>query len=279
MAANAFLDAVAASRPDGLAIHWGIWADTGMAARAYGRVAAPAAPRGDTHPLLGTQVDDDGGTAFEASYSPQDLWVLREHRVADRCVLPGTAYIEIARAAMAQLHPGSGVEIRSLSFEEAMVFEGGASRQVRVDLRRGGDGYEFRVRSRADSGEAWQQHARATVACLRGTLQPHAQRPTGAWRDGELPQGGVEFGPRWHNIARMQLGGRHGVAEMALAERFATDLQPYALHPAVTDIACTFGRVQADVEGREAVLRRRAQLDAADAAQRQRGHDADAVHR
>ncbi|MBA2964701.1 MULTISPECIES: type I polyketide synthase [Ramlibacter] len=254
VAANAFLDAVAAARPDGLAIHWGIWADTGMAARAYGRAAPPAVSPGDHHPLLGTQVDDDTGTAFEATYGANDLWVLREHRVADRSVLPGTAYIEIARAAMAQLHPGAGVEIRSLSFEEAMVFEPGASRQVRIDLRRGGDGYEFLVRSRSDSAEPWQQHARATVARLRGTLAPHAQRPSGSWREGELPQGGVEFGPRWHNIARMQLGGKHGVAEMALAERYATDLQPYALHPAVTDMACTFGLQLLDPAQRKDML-------------------------
>ena len=41
----------------------------------------------------------------------------------------------------------------------------------------------------------------------------------------------------------------------------------------------TLGRVQRDVERREAVLRRALELDAADAAQRQRGHDPDAVHR
>src|SRR4030095_10451854 len=34
--ANAFLDSLAASRKDGLAIRWGIWGDRGMAARAYG---------------------------------------------------------------------------------------------------------------------------------------------------------------------------------------------------------------------------------------------------
>jgi acyl transferase domain-containing protein/thioesterase domain-containing protein len=240
VAANAFLDALAAARPDGLAIHWGIWGDRGMAARAYGKVA-PAPGGGATHPLLGKQVDADTGPAFEAVYDSQDLWVLREHTVAGRPVLPGTAYIEIARAAMAQLHPGSGIEIRSLSFEEAMVFDAGGRRLVRVDLRRSGDGYEFLVRSRADAAEHWQQHARATVGRLKGSLAPNAQRPSGQWREGELPQQGVAFGPRWHNIARMQLEGRRGIAEMALPERFAADLQPYALHPAVTDIAATFG--------------------------------------
>ena len=240
VAANAFLDALAASRPDGLAIHWGIWGDKGMAARAYERTAAASAGQG-AHPLLGMPVQADTGPAFEATYSAHDLWVLREHVVAERPVLPGTAYIEIARAAMAQLHPGAGVEIRSLSFEKAMVFEPGGSRQVRIELRRRGDSYDFLVRSRAEAAEPWQQHARATVGRFKGTLAPNAQKPAGSWRDGELPQQGVAFGPRWHNIVRMQLDGRRGSAEMALNERFAADLQPYALHPAVTDIAATFG--------------------------------------
>ncbi len=135
VAANAFLDALAASRPDGLSIHWGVWGDTGMAARAYGHsVAADTAIQG-LHPLLGVQVDSENGAAFEATYSPAGLWVLQEHCVAGRPVLPGTAYIEIARAAMAVLHPGAAVELRSLSFEEAMVFDERSTRLVRIELR------------------------------------------------------------------------------------------------------------------------------------------------
>lgn len=253
VAANAFLDALAAARPDGLAIHWGIWGDKGMAARAYGRTTTAPSPQGG-HPLLGVRRDGEGGPAFEATYSAQDLWVLREHAVAGRPVLPGTAYIEIARAAMAQLHPGADVEIRSLSFEEAMVFDAGGRREVRIEMQRSGEGYEFTVRSRAEAREPWQEHARAKVQQFKGTLAPNTQRAGGAWRDGELPQQGVAFGPRWHNIARMQLDGRRGVAEMALPERFAADLQPYALHPAVTDIAATFGLHLLDARQRQANL-------------------------
>ncbi|TFZ03968.1 type I polyketide synthase [Ramlibacter humi] len=253
VAANAFLDAIAAARPDGLAIHWGIWGDRGMAARAYGGATAAPAPQ-DAHPLLGVRADGDDGPAFEARYSANDLWVLREHAVAGRPVLPGTAYIEIARAAMAQLHPGAGVEIRSLSFEEAMVFDEHGKRDVRIELHGGGDSYEFLVRSRADSREPWLEHARAKVGRFKGTLAPNAQRPTGEWREGALPQGGVAFGPRWHNITRMRLEGRHGIAEMALPERYAADLQPYALHPAVTDIAATFGLQLLDGSQRQGSL-------------------------
>ena len=124
VAANAFVDSLAASRPDGLAVHWGVWGDRGMAVRAYGRHSLGHEAPKEGHPLLGLQVDSENGAAFEATYSSGDLWVLREHAVAGRPVLPGTAYIEIARAAMAVLHPGAAVEIRSLSFEEAMVFDG-----------------------------------------------------------------------------------------------------------------------------------------------------------
>ncbi len=241
VAANAFLDALAASRPDGLAIHWGIWSDTGMAARAYGRAHAAPAPASDAHPLLGEPVTTEQGLAFETRCDPEALWVLREHRVGVRAVLPGTAYIEIARAAMARLHPGSAVEIRSLSFEEAMVFAPGTPRQLRVDLRRAGSDYEFLVRSRSREDEPWQQHARATVGRWNGQLAPATRKPADGWEPGTLPQAGVDFGPRWHNVARLHRGGRRAVAEMALDERYAADLQPWALHPALTDIACTAG--------------------------------------
>ncbi|HYF42674.1 MAG TPA: SDR family NAD(P)-dependent oxidoreductase [Ramlibacter sp.] len=239
VAANAFLDALAASRPDGLSVHWGIWSDTGMAARAYGGATVQADPA--LHPLLGARVEADAGAAFEASYSAAELWVLQEHTVAGRPVLPGTAYVEIARAALQALHPGCGVEIRSLSFEEAMVFEPGGRRQVRVELQPAGQEFDFRVRSRAHPGEPWQEHARAHVGRFDGHMIKGAVLGAGAWRAGEVPQQGVAFGPRWHSIARMQVGGRHGTAEMELPEVFEADLASYGCHPAVTDMAATFG--------------------------------------
>lgn len=242
VAANAFLDALAASRPDGLSVHWGIWGGKGMAARAYGGKADAQSGVPALHPLLGHRVDSDEGTAFEASYDAGELWVLQEHCVAGRPVLPGTAYIEIARAAMAVLHPGSGVEIRSLSFEEAMVFEPSGRRQVRVDLRPSGKGYDFVVRSRGNAHDEWLEHARAGVSVFSGKLaRSAALKEGGTWQPGELPQQGVAFGPRWHNILRMQLGGRHGTAEMELPQQFAADLGDYASHPALTDMAATFG--------------------------------------
>jgi acyl transferase domain-containing protein/thioesterase domain-containing protein/acyl carrier protein len=242
VAANAFMDALAASRPDGLSLHWGIWGDQGMAARAYGQAPAAYGLQTALHPLLGVQVGSEQGAAFEATYLPKALWVLQEHSVAGRLVLPGTAYIEIARAAMVLLHPGTAIEINALSFEAAMVFEGPAARSVRVELRRSGEAYEFLVRSRATPEQPWLEHARARVSVFLGSLAAAAPPTGGAWRSGEIPQAQrIAFGARWRNIARMQLAERSAIAEMELAEPFAGDLATYAAHPALLDMAATFG--------------------------------------
>ncbi|MES2784438.1 MAG: beta-ketoacyl synthase N-terminal-like domain-containing protein [Pseudomonadota bacterium] len=245
VAANAFLDALAASRSDGLCIRWGIWGDRGMAARTYGHLGiAPEAQQG-VHPLLGAQIDADDGASFEAVYSSRDLWVLREHALAGHPghpVLPGTAYIEIAHAAMMVLHPGAAVEIRSLSFEEAMVFDAQAPRLVRVEMRQDSTGYDFVVRSRAMSDERWLEHARASVGIFHGRLATAAVPSQAAWLPGAIPQErSVDFGPRWRNIARMQLGERIATAELQLPAQYACDLTEYAMHPAVVDMAATFG--------------------------------------
>ena len=243
VAANAFMDALAASRADGLSLHWGIWGDQGMAARAYGQ-ASPATLglQKTLHPLLGVQVSHHSGAAFEATYAAGSLWVLQEHAVAGHAVLPGTAYIEMALAAMTQLHPGAAVEINALSFEEAMVFPGASARTVRIELRDSGEAYDFLVRSRAAPDQHWLEHARARVSIFRGSLAAAAPLPTGEWRVGEIPQAQpLEFGARWHNIARMRLGERSAVAEMELAAPFEGDLTHYAAHPALMDMAATFG--------------------------------------
>ena len=254
VAANAFIDALAASRSDGLSIHWGIWGDSGMAARAYGSHALGHDGLSAVHPLLGVQVADEDGAVFEANYSAAHLWVLREHGVAGRPVLPGTAYVEIARAAMAVLHPGSAIEVRALSFEEAMVFDGNAARQVRVELRRTGEGYDLLVRSRSDAAGAWLDHARAGVGLFSGSIEPAPTRRSD-WIAGKIPQAhAVAFGPRWSNIARMQIGTHEAVADMQLPPKFTGDLAEYGAHPALTDMAATFGLHLIDAGEREGKL-------------------------
>ena len=108
--------------------------------------------RAGTHPLLGARIAAAGSPRFEALVSPDALWALREHRVAGRPVLPGTAYLEMARAAMACVEADAAslratrapraaegqdgaawLVVRDWAWEAAMVFAD-APRHVRLTL-------------------------------------------------------------------------------------------------------------------------------------------------
>ncbi len=62
-------------------------------------ITTTATPAG-AHPLLGIGVTDptNGVRVWESTLGPDVLW-LDDHRVDDACVLPGTAYAELALAA------------------------------------------------------------------------------------------------------------------------------------------------------------------------------------
>ncbi|HEX3250951.1 MAG TPA: SDR family NAD(P)-dependent oxidoreductase, partial [Pyrinomonadaceae bacterium] len=107
-AANSFLDAYAQYRgreAKVFSINWDKWLDAGMAVNApqsrglsQNGFAGDHAPSG--HPLIGTCTQrSDSEQIFENLLSEKSHWILREHRIRGKGVLPGTAYLEMARAA------------------------------------------------------------------------------------------------------------------------------------------------------------------------------------
>ena len=106
----------------------------------------------DTHPLLGARVTATDSPCFEVLLAPDALWSLHEHQVAGRPVLPGTAYLEMARAAMTSIETDAAIRratrtprraegqeeaawlvVRDWAWEAAMVFAD-APRRVRLTL-------------------------------------------------------------------------------------------------------------------------------------------------
>ncbi|HET9352517.1 MAG TPA: type I polyketide synthase, partial [Sphingomicrobium sp.] len=253
-AANAFLDALAASRPDGLAIDWGVWGETGMAARRYRTPLPSLSGRKPIHPLLGAEISrSDAEIRFEAILEPSATWVLAEHVVANRPVLPGMAFVEVARAAMHAIRQ-SPVEITNLSIVAPLACEHGQARLVRTSLTETPDGFDFSVQSlpanEAQAGrDSWTAHAHAQIRFA----EPGAAQTT-AWAAPAIEKLGstmdwpepaqadmVSFGPRWRNLAKQRFGSGGGIAQIELSESFADDLSIYSFHPAMADMAATFG--------------------------------------
>jgi amino acid adenylation domain-containing protein len=247
VAANAVLEAVAASRRDGISIAWGVWRDTGMAARLYGAGDGVATAGADG--LLGTRHENaDGTTRFETVIDPDNDWRVAEHVVAGQPVLPGTAYVEMAYAAAVAVLGQAPFEIHALSLAVPMVFDTGLPRRVLVHLSPVHNGFELNIESISGPTDEPLEHARAQIKIFRyedrqlpqGVADAVALAP--APRSGHAPQEVlIAFGPRWKNVGAVQINDDIAEGVFSLAPDFAGDLADHPLHPALLDMAATVG--------------------------------------
>jgi len=266
-AANAFLDAFAHQKAakDGtytLAINWGVWREVGIVAEAAAQarvgdgVVSEPAGKGTTHPLLGRCIVDSDDEKVYSTELTDRHWVLGEHRFkSGEAVFPGTASLELARAALEQNSLNKAVEIRDLLFPEPMILRAGERRELRVALKRQGDSFKFDISSQSGSGET-RTHARGTIGYIdrpqarsRSIAEIEArcgvsERPSAVEQSTH-----VDFGPRWKNIKRVRFGSREALVAIELSETFSADLEHYKLHPATLDMAA--GSAHALIHGND----------------------------
>ncbi|WP_326643404.1 SDR family NAD(P)-dependent oxidoreductase [Nonomuraea fuscirosea] len=259
--ANAFMDAYAHVWPGRvLSVNWGAWLEVGMAAEVAAPVAFRALQRGDRvtrleHPVLSHRHESAGRRPwYAATLSPATHWVLDEHRVAGVPVLPGTGYLETARAAFEAAVPRPGpehvIELRDVAFVAPLPVAEGASAEVRVLLTPAGDGVDFEVVS-VTGGEP-AQHARGSAAWV--LAETGAGDPAGglAGARGRCVHGGgradlfasasglVTFGPRWSSLRDVRLGQDEQLAQLEAGPLVAAELGALPLHPALLDEATAF---------------------------------------
>jgi thioesterase domain-containing protein/NAD(P)-dependent dehydrogenase (short-subunit alcohol dehydrogenase family) len=260
-AANAFLDAFAHSRrasrsPQWIAVNWGVWSDVGMGAEAARRArpdsesASPAASAA-AHPLLGSA--SAGGKAertYRAALATSTHWILDEHRTrAGAALIPGTGYIELARAVWAELEPGAPLELRDLFFLTPLAVPDGGARAIRTTLAADG---ALEVASVA--GSRSEVHAVARVG--RGefgaapALDLAAIRARCAARHTPRDERGIctaqerehlAFGPRWRCLNEVWWGEGEALAALSLPAGFERELETFPLHPALLDLATGYG--------------------------------------
>ncbi|MEI4262295.1 type I polyketide synthase [Roseovarius sp. D0-M9] len=254
VAANAYLDAVAAARRGGrtrvIAINWGVWSDIGMAADAMARrTGEEDAPRTLDTPMLQSVAEAaDLGTRFVLELSPESDWVLAEHRTrAGQILLPGTAVIELAAEAMAGGADFCPFQLSDLHFLRPFAAAPGAPQAgaLRLGPEQGVRALSLHRRAVLDghAGEvttAEAQIAPLTRAAPRIDVKGIEAR-CGPWAEGEFtsPQEAhLDFGPRWRVVQRTALAEEEGIAHLALPAAHRADLEVgWLAHPALLDLA------------------------------------------
>ncbi|HXQ69968.1 MAG TPA: amino acid adenylation domain-containing protein [Pyrinomonadaceae bacterium] len=265
-AANCFLDAYAQYRgreAKVFSINWDKWLEAGMAVNtpqsrrlAQNGFAGNHQPIG--HPLIGHCIQGgDTEQTFETLLSVKTHWILQEHRVRGKGVLPGTAYLEMARAALAQFRfENKPVEIREITFISPLVVNDHEARNVRVTIRQHEDTFAFDITSKpaAQNGSEpqWVRHAGGTMNYLsdssRRTIDLQAIKERCVERDIATLRRPVtqqrNYGPRWQTMRQAYFGADEGLAVFELPEEYAADLDSLPWHPALLDFPMSFLSVQ-----------------------------------
>ena len=262
VAANAFLNAFADSRADNpttrtVAIHWGVWKNVGLAARAIERAETNTADltvETIDAPLFDRRLKDAQGNEWlEARLDGARQWILDEHRLKNgEAVLPGTGFIELIAEALTETHVFGPVEIENLTFLQPLHVPESETRSVRVTLTPDGDAYATAIETEPATGTngGLILHANAQIrtrlseqphpvdlAALRGACGEATSNADGsAMRSAQDPH--LRFGPRWQVLRSLSIGPGGAMAHLALDDAFNADLQQgYLVHPALLDIA------------------------------------------
>lgn len=240
-AANAYLDALAqgAHNTSVISVDWPAWSGAGMAERSESFAVARTG---------------GGARSHEFTLDPVHDWVVAEHRVGGRSVLPGTGHIDaIVSAARATgvAAPEAPLEIENLVFSQPLVAD--RTTEVRVEFTPADDATKVRLLARPQGAPRWTEHSRALLRPATATrrdadVRELLARPV---TGGDVPsraQGGlVWMGPRWGGTLDVRGSGEERIAALELAPEFVADLRGHPLHPALLDRAT--GLVNSDVSG------------------------------
>ncbi|MER6363212.1 beta-ketoacyl synthase N-terminal-like domain-containing protein [Kitasatospora sp. NPDC001527] len=268
-AANAFLDAFAQERRRRgrpvTSLGWGTWEGVGMAA---GLTARPGAAEGGGHPLL-RPVRSEGTTRVWATeLSTADSWIVDDHRLMGHGLVPGTAYLELVRAALAGQAGEREIELHDVLFMTPVIVPDGQRRTVYTTIEERDGRPHFTVRSRPAEDAPWREHAVGSASfhergpdTVRDLAEVEARcevtevleteeeirRRLGVER---FEEGGGPlrfwFGPRWQVLRTIRTGGRRMLATLRLDDAFLADLDAYPLHPALLDMAGGVFRLHAE---------------------------------
>ncbi|MCT2581930.1 type I polyketide synthase [Actinophytocola gossypii] len=249
-AANAFLDAHARAGHGWngrvVSLDWGGWLEVGMAVETGGPAEPDLVALGTLdHPVLRHR----GARSCWGTIDPETLWLLDEHRIAGVGVVPGTGHLDCARVALAACLPAPDgdavIELSDVAFLEPLSVPDGAVAEYRVEV----SDAQFTVTSRRDGVR--REHVRGTgrwvpaAAPARVDLDAIRGRLTPVGGDNAFRSGGrtsmLTFGPRWAALGETRVGPDEELAEVRAPEAALADLDRWVLHPALLDVATSFG--------------------------------------
>ncbi|MFF0836624.1 MULTISPECIES: amino acid adenylation domain-containing protein [unclassified Streptomyces] len=214
------------------------------------RTAAPA------HPLLHENVSSLGAVRYRTRFTGEEF-VLRDHVVGGRRLLPAVASLEMAYTAARRAVPGAaqrGITLRNVTWMRPLAADGDGldvGFTLAEERPETADGpLRFELTAPAEDSGLVHVQGRALVAGdvprpsvdldgLRAALS--RRQMTGAECYDHIARAGVDYGPGFRVVRTLWRGAPDGrrevLAELRADQPSRDSLQRYTLHPAFLDAA------------------------------------------
>lgn len=218
------------------------WIEAGPAA-----AQVPGA-RDTGHPLLGHRIAGPGDAArFVSEVSVDAQPFLRDHVVAGLTVFPGTAYLELAAAAMRAEQRSAAILVEGFEIAQPFILREGDRFLVHVTLTRDATGTTASIASALAETMQWRDHATARVR-IGGEADANQAAPVAQVRAvGTTPVDvdayyaacaslGLAYGSAFRGLEALGFGPDGAWGTIAVPSE-AADGSAWMLHPALLD-AC-----------------------------------------
>ncbi|MER6142061.1 amino acid adenylation domain-containing protein [Streptomyces sparsogenes] len=220
------------------------WVTPGASAAAAPPPAAAARP----HPTLldadASTGTPDGEHLFAKTLTGEEFF-LRDHIVGGQQVLPGVAYLEMARLAgeLATGGPVRGVE--GLVWAAPVRLAPGTARELRVRVTPAGGTASFEVRGAGDGARAnaagtlllGEPEGRPTRVDLAGVRARCGRVHDGASAYAGFSRLGFDYGESFRTIEELAVGDQEALATLSLPPGRRADADDYVFHPSLLDAA------------------------------------------
>jgi len=245
-AANSFLNAYAKYKNDKdginvISANWGVWSETGMAST-LGALDEEKTVIDDHYFYTQKNKIKAETYEFSANLSAKTHWIIDEHRSKNNVsLIPGTAYLELARAAYTiDDDIDKPVRLSDVFFVSPFVIEGDEEKRINVQLTKNINNSEFLIES-----EFGEENVRGVIGYvdLVAPENLHVDNIIERCNKSKLELKGTAehnhliFGNRWRCMNAIYFGKKEAMVEIEVQDEFANELNDYVLHPAIMDMA------------------------------------------
>ncbi|HXH38509.1 MAG TPA: type I polyketide synthase [Thermoanaerobaculia bacterium] len=216
-----------------------------------GKEATPRGAMAVLHPLLHRNTSDLSEQRYSSTFTGDETFLadyqIKANGQGAHRVLPGVAYLEMARAAIEQASPARSesavMELHDIVWALPIVVD--ESRRVSIALSANDNGrIDFEIYSQDSDRETVHCHGRAVISYepapaaldleqLKAQMEEGRQAPDGVYA--VWSRMGLDYGPTYRGVTAVYCGSGQLLAQLRLPNVVVDGWRDYVLHPSLME--------------------------------------------